>query len=156
MELNVQAEMNILESMTTGQLRERYVRLFGEETRSRHRRHLIRRIIWRIQAEEYGGLSERARQRAREIANICDVRTTAPRESIAPPPVAARSSDPRLPAPGHWIVRDYKRQQIRVLVLEDGFEFDGRRYASLSAVAKDITGTHVNGFRFFKLGGQAK
>jgi hypothetical protein len=55
----------------------------------------------------------------------------------------------------NWLVRQYKGQTIRVLVLPDGFEFEGERYRSLSAVAKAVTGSHVNGFRFFKLGGDA-
>ena len=42
---------------------------------------------------------------------------------------------------------------MRVLVTADGFEYEGMRYASLSAAAKAITGSHCNGFRFFKLEG---
>jgi hypothetical protein len=65
-----------------------------------------------------------------------------------PEPVA---TDARLPAPGAATVRPYKGRTLHVLVLPDGFEFEGQRYRSLSAVAKKITGSHVNGFRFLGL-----
>jgi hypothetical protein len=48
--------------------------------------------------------------------------------------------------------RDYKGRPIRVLVLEDGFEYEGQLFNSLTAVANTITGSHVNGFQFFRLG----
>jgi hypothetical protein len=47
--------------------------------------------------------------------------------------------------------RDYKGRPIRVLVLEDGFEYEGQLFNSLTAVANAITGSHVNGFQFFRL-----
>lgn len=50
-----------------------------------------------------------------------------------------------------WIEREYKGQTIRVLVIADGFEYEGERYRSLSAIAKAITGSHINGFLFFRL-----
>ena len=102
-----------------------------------------------------GDLSERARRRAEELANDAEVRVMPPK--IAPPETirvdVTVSTDARLPRPGTAIVRKYKGRQVRVLVLADGFEFDGEHYGSLSAVAKAITGTHCNGFRFFKLEG---
>jgi hypothetical protein len=48
-------------------------------------------------------------------------------------------------------VREYQGRRLQVLVLENGLEFEGNRYRSLSAVAKAITGSHINGFRFFHL-----
>ena len=59
--------------------------------------------------------------------------------------------DRRLPPPGSWIERDYKGRTIRVLVVADGFEYKGERYKSLSAIAKAVTGSHMNGFLFFRL-----
>lgn len=64
-------------------------------------------------------------------------------------------ADSRLPAAGNVVVRKYKGQEIRVLILDDGFEYQGQRFRSLSAIAKLVTGSHVNGFRFFKLGSGA-
>jgi hypothetical protein len=60
-------------------------------------------------------------------------------------------SGSRLPLPGTLITRQYKGRQIQVKVVADGFEFEGEFYKSLSAVAKKITGSHWNGFKFFNL-----
>jgi len=49
------------------------------------------------------------------------------------------------------LTRDYKGTEHRVTVLEDGFEFRGARYRSLSKIALEITGTRWNGFLFFRL-----
>ncbi len=59
--------------------------------------------------------------------------------------------DPRVPMPGSVIVKEYRGRTILIRVLAAGFEWEGRRFASLSAVAKDITGTKWNGLAFFGL-----
>jgi hypothetical protein len=56
--------------------------------------------------------------------------------------------------PGQELTREYKGQTLLVRVLPHGFEFEGEVYKSLSAVAKVITGTHCNGYLFFRLRGQ--
>ena len=165
----IATEMAALDGMTTGELAHRYAELHGQPCRTRHRAYLIRKIAWRIQANAEGGLSERARKRAAELANDADVRVMAPKTMICPPqhgesatvtqpaPTGGgKPTDPRLPAPGSAIVRVYKGRTHRVVYLEDGsgFEYEGDRYRTLSAVAKRITRTHINGFRFFKLGVQ--
>lgn len=164
MSLNMKKELAALEQMTVGQLQERYVEVFGEPVRSRHRQYLIRRIAWRLQANAEGGLSERALRRAEELANIADVRVTPPRAASADgdePLVAANAAricgatDPRLPQVGSQITRKHKGRTVIVTVLADGFDYEGERYRSLSAIAKAITGSHINGFRFFGLEGKA-
>ena len=62
-----------------------------------------------------------------------------------------QTRDGRLPMPGCFIVKNYKAQTIVVKVLNDGFAYDGRRFASLSAIAGEIAGTRWNGFAFFGL-----
>jgi hypothetical protein len=159
--LDIPWELARLEGMTVGQLVGVYEETTGEPARSRNKRYLIRRIAWRMQARAEGDLSERARQRAAELADDAQVRVTPPRGTLVavrPIPLATPAdapADARLPAASNWLVRQYKGQTIRVLVLPDGFEFEGERYRSLSAVAKVVTCSHVNGFRFFKLGGDA-
>lgn len=160
MSLSIKKELAALEQMTVGQLHERYAEVFGEAARSRHRHYLIRRIAWRLQADAEGGLSERALRRAEELANIADVRVTPPNvgpaERMAPTVASVRVvADPRLPAPGAAITRKYKGRTLTVTVLADGFEYAGERYPSLTAVAKAITGSHINGFRFFQIEGNA-
>ena len=77
-------EIEELSRMTVGQLRQKYSVVFGEESRSNHKQFLFRRIAWRIQANAEGGLSERARRRALEIANDSDLRIRAPKNSFGP------------------------------------------------------------------------
>ena len=160
MSQSIKKELAALEQMTVGQLHERYAEVCGEAARSRHRQYLIRRIAWRLQANAEGGLSERAIRRAEELANIADVRVTPP--NMGPAERMARTAasvrvvaDPRLPAAGAAITRKYKGRTLTVTVLADGFEYAGEHYPSLTAVAKAITGSHINGFRFFQIEGKA-
>ncbi len=156
--MNVAKEVAALERMTVDQLRARYAEVFGERTNGRHKEWLIKRIVWRMQANAEGDLSERARRRAEELANDADLRMTPPRErkpaadagertvAVA---TAVRPSGELLP--GMVLKREYKGRMMRVTVLADGFEFEGERYKSLTAVAKAVTGKHWNGFHFFNL-----
>ncbi len=73
-------------------------------------------------------------------------------EQKAPAPAEHQVCDRRIPPPGTVLLRKYKDQSIAVTVLENGFEWEGREYGSLSAVAKAVTGSHLNGVRFFHLG----
>jgi len=162
MEMNVGKEVAALRRMTVNELRTKYADVFGEATNARHKEWLVRRIAWRMQALAEGDLSERARQRAAELANDADLRTTAPKAPKLAPGAANRTTattlcvagDDRLPMPGATITRQYKGQMLEVHVLADAFEFEGEVYKSLSAVAKAITGTHCNGYLFFRLNGQ--
>jgi hypothetical protein len=156
--LNVSKEIAALKRMTVPDLRRKYAEVFAENTTSRHKEFLIRRIVWRLQANEEGGLSERARERAKEIAADSDVRLTAPLTMVSaeagPSKVAAieLSHEERLPMPGAVITRRYKGEVVEVRVLPHGFEHEGEVYRTLSAVAQKITGTHWNGYHFFRLG----
>ena len=167
MSTDIAREIDALHQMTTGELADRYRELHGQPVRTRHRAYLIRKVAWRIQANAEGDLSERARKRAAELANDADVRVMAPKTMIEPPAEEGgycvtrelrngEHNDPRIPSPGSAIVREYRGRKIRVIVLADheGFEFDGERFRTLSAIAKQITGSHINGFRFFRLGGK--
>ncbi|MCG3178600.1 MAG: hypothetical protein BIFFINMI_00928 [Phycisphaerae bacterium] len=160
--MNVKQELARLERMTTGELAERYAELFGQPVRTRHRAYLVRKVAWRVQALVEGDLSERARRRAMELAQDADVRLMPPRAAAPAAPVATGAvrtakveagRDPRLPAPGAALTRQYKGRTVQVVVLADGFEFEGQFFKTLTAVAKAVTGSHVNGFRFFNLGG---
>ena len=151
-----------LQRMTVDELRREYGTVFGEQTTGRNKPWLIKRIAWRLQALAEGDLSERARRRALELANDADLRMTPPREPRAAEVSTAAADrtttrpfraagDPRLPPPGAVLTRDYRGRQLAVQVLADGFEFEGQRYKSLSAIAKAVTGAHWNGYHFFGL-----
>ncbi len=64
---------------------------------------------------------------------------------------AGFAADGRLPPPGSVITRKYKGSVVQVKILSGGFEYAGEVYASLSAVAKAVTGSHCNGYLFFRL-----
>ena len=136
-------------------LKQRFAELFGDAPNGHNKTWLIRRIVWRLQARSEGGLSERAQQRARELADDADLRVLPPRTTPGKPTVSSHDfelrTDRRLPPPGAVITRIYKGKQFQVQVRREGFEYEGERYSSLSAVAKRITGSHMNGFRFFQL-----
>jgi hypothetical protein len=153
-------EVENLRRASVTSLQKRYRELFQQETRSRHREHLFRKIVWRLQALAEGGLSERARTRACEIANDADLRALAPRGffSVSGQPVEIIScnqgkkiNDPRLPIVGTMLRRSWKGRTILVEVLPKGFRYENRQYPSLSNIAFDITGTRWNGFSFFRL-----
>jgi hypothetical protein len=114
-----------------------------------------------MQALAEGDLSERARKRAAELANDADLRLMPPRSpsgvsSNKPSTSHNPESDLRLPPAGQVLRRLYKGRMVHVRILPKGFEFDGAVYRSLSAVAKAITGSHTNGFLFFRLLGQGE
>jgi hypothetical protein len=161
MKLNVAKEVAALNRLTTLELRAKFAEVFGERTAANNRTWLVRRIAWRMQANGEGDLSERARRRAAELADDADLRLVPPKSlpatSTEAGPVASTilrfKPDDRLPAPGTVITRPYKGEMLQVKVLHSGFEFEGRVYASLSAVAKAITGSHCNGFGFFRMNG---
>ena len=154
-------EIEGLAELSVPELKAKYVEAFGERSRSGNAAFLRKRIAWRLQARAMGGLSERARRRAEELADEADLRVRSPRPSRRRPSagtrrrVQARASsperDPRLPPPGEVLIREFRGLTVAVRVLEDGFEYQGRRYASLSTIACEVAGTRWNGYRFFDL-----
>jgi Protein of unknown function (DUF2924) len=160
-------EIENLRRESLAALREKYREVFQEETRSRHREHLFRRIAWRLQALAEGDLSERARGRAHQIARDADLRAVAPRdffsvsgESVQTTRGDRNRRDSRLPLPGTVLSRKWKGRTLLVEVLGKGFRYENRYYASLSAIAVAVTGTRWNGLAFFGLthpaGGERK
>ena len=158
---NIEETVAALGRMTVGQLRQKYLEVFGEPTRSGNRDFLFKRLAWRIQSLVEGTLSERARKRAEELARDADLRLTFPRPPkprvdagmttvVMPAPKTVTAHD-RLPVPGTVLTRKYRGRQVEAKVLPYGFEYEGQVYRSLSAVAKAVTGSHWNGHLFFGL-----
>jgi hypothetical protein len=141
-------------------LQQLHRKIFGSDLSSGNSEQARRRIAWQIQADREGGLPESARQHALEIAREAGLRirarTGTRRADGLPPPHATVTGivsdhDPRLPMPGSVILKEYHGRNILVQVLDGGFEYDGRRFTSLSAIAREITGTKWNGLAFFGL-----
>jgi len=160
MTLNIRQEVARMKSMQTGDLIEHFEMVCSELPRSHNRDWMIKKIAWRLQANEQGGLPERVRQRALEIADDADLRKR-PTKAFAEEILLACDQttiidpgrDPRLPPPGDELHKTYKGQMLVVRVGENNFDFNGTSYNTLSAVAKAISGSHVNGFTFFGLKG---
>ena len=152
----VLAQIAELQRMTVAELRVKWIELYGEPSRSNNRVYLWRRLAWRVQELAYGGLSERAKRRLEELAREVDFVRTLPPRGWEPPTATPEQPkrpvrDPRLPVPGATLTRQYHGREIRVLVLDDGYEMDGRQFDSLSALARAITGQKWNGRLFFGL-----
>jgi len=149
-------EIQRLRGMTVGELQAEWQRLYGEPSRSRNRDFLWRRLAWRVQELAHGGISNRARTRIEELAPAGFERARTPNMARAaatepPAPKVVRLHDPRRPTPGTVIVREYRGRQIRLTVLDAGFELDGVVHASLSEAARAVTGARWNGPLFWGL-----
>ena len=121
-----------------------------------------RKLAWHLQASREGGLPESARQHALAIAASSPARArivsnaARRRQGLAMPNATATQlvsdHDPRIPMPGSVITKQHRDRLLIVRVLDDGFEFDRRRFSSLSAIATEVAGSRWNGFTFFGLG----
>ena len=156
-------EVEALRDLTVNQLQDKWIEVWNEPCRSRNKDFLRKRIAWKIQANAYGGLSQRALDRARELADetLLKIRGAATPGPGCPETKMTRQSfrssdDARLPVPGAVLTRVYNGRKIIVTVLDDGFEWDGQKFGSLSAVAKAVTGAHWNGFLFFGIDRKVK
>ena len=152
-------EIEHLRTATVTELRAKYFDLFGQPSRSNHKQFLFRRVAWRLQALAYGDLSDEARRQALALAQDADLRIKAPghlvgtAQQVLQPTLRSRrkpSRDERLPEPGSILRREFKGQIVVVQVLEQGFQYQDRFYRSLSAIARQVTGTHWNGYVFFR------
>jgi hypothetical protein len=135
--------------MSVDELRVVWRRLHGVESRNRNRDFLWRRLAQHIQEQSEGGLSKRARARLEQLLQDEPMRIRRPLPPV-PMPVG-RPRDPRLPDAGTVLRREFGSEIHEVEVQPDGFFYRGERFPTLSAVARHITGTRWNGFRFFGL-----
>ena len=138
----LRARLDRLQDQDGAALREEWRRLCRSEPPRISRDLLMRALAYRLQELEFGGLPKWARQ------------------SLAGAPANSRPSDreegtskpaePRL-KPGARLVREWRGRTHTVMTLDDGFEFEGRLYRSLTQIAREITGAHWSGPRFFGL-----
>jgi hypothetical protein len=134
----LEAEIGRLPALGLLELRNRWKTLFGHSApKSLRRNFLARAVAYQMQVEAYGGLSVATKRRLREIVS------------------AVRNGDANAVLgssrikPGTQMIRQWQNTTHTVTALAEGFEWNGRNYKSLSAVANAITGTNWNGFAFF-------
>jgi len=139
-----------LSKLSFSELQERWRSLFGGEPPAYHRRFLVKRLAYRIQELAYGGLPETAR------AQMADILQDAGLDEQASIPGRGRTQKrpDDLPLAGTRLVREWNGRRYEVTVASGGFVFEGRRYRSLTAIARLITGTRWNGPAFFGLRGK--
>lgn len=152
MKPSVSEEIMTLKNQPPNIIKTRYKELFpGVELPSNNAVLLWRKIDYRLQEIEYGGLSAETTNRINELIDQYDPinnRLIRPQK----PQKAKKSNerDTRLPIPGAVIRKEYKGKVLEVKVLENGFVYEEKPYKTLSAVAKAVTGDHWNGYNFFK------
>ena len=135
------ARLAALKAMSVRELKADWAKLFGTEAPNNSRPFLEQRLAYRIQELTFGGLSKPARQLLDALAD--EVEGKKVRKSVI--------SDPRNPVIGTRLVREWNGVEHVITVLRDGFDWQGQRYKTLSAIARKITGTQWNGYRFFGL-----
>lgn len=135
------ARLAALKSMSVNELKSEWQVLFDTPAPNNSRRFLESRLAYRVQELTYGGPDRQTRRHLDLLAD--EVEGTLTRKS--------QISDPRNPIVGTKLIREWNGISHTVTVLRDGFEWSGKRYKSLSAVARTITGTRWNGYRFFGL-----
>jgi Protein of unknown function (DUF2924) len=145
-------EIIALKNAPTKELLERYKELYGEDAAGTHKTYLWRKIAYKLQEQEYGTLSAKAKGKLKALIEEFDpINNKALRPDKPMVSQQASIKDKRLPIPGTVITKEYKGTNYQVKVLEKGFEYNGKIYKTLSAIAKEITGAHWNGYLFFNL-----
>lgn len=123
------------------ELRARWCDLFGAEAPGYSRPYIIKRLAYRIQELAYGGLCEESRARLKEVAG----------EELIARGRGREKARPGAPLIGTRLVREWNGRRYEVTAVSGGYEFEGKRYRSLSAITKTITGTQWNAPSFFGL-----
>ncbi len=133
------------------ELTERWRVLMGGDAPPYNKAFLLKRLTCRIQELAYGGLPMAAMHEMERALDDAGYDAVGGERAAARASTPATRRNPGLPMMGTRLVRDWNGQRYDVLVTQDGFEFEGRPYKSLTAIAKAITGTHWNGPNFFGL-----
>ena len=136
---SVVARIVALKSASISELKDMWRNLFDEEPPPFNRRFIEARLAYRIQELQFGGLKRDAIKRLEDIGEQVDGGKVELRK---------RRTDTR-PIAGTKLVRDWQGQLCTVTVGLDHFEYEGKRYKSLSSIARVITGTNRNGWTFF-------
>ena len=139
----VLAQLAALKSAPIGALRQKWRDLFEREPPLYNRRFLESRLAYRIQELAYGGLKPETIERLEALADELEGKNGRSRRAVGSRPIA-----------GTRLIREWKGVDHCVTVRDDDFEYEGRPFQSLSAIARAITGTRWNGLVFFGLKNQ--
>ncbi len=145
------SEIMDLKTKTLKELKAQYLDLLGQgKAIPTNKTFLIKRIAYKLQELQCGGLSQAAKEKVGTLIKKYDPINN---KTIRPSKKDETDikKDGRLPIPGTIITKVYKGKTLEVKVLEKGFEYKEKVYRSLSGIAKDVTGSGWNGFLFFSL-----
>ena len=150
------SEIMELKEKSLDELKAKYEELFpGQQAPSNNKVFLWRKIAYRIQELEYGGVSVENQSKIEQLIQQYDPinnRALRPNDATENRPKKTNlSRDKRLPIPGTVITKEYKGISLQIKVLESGFEYNNKVYKSLTAIAKEVSGAHWNGYLFFNL-----
>jgi hypothetical protein len=137
----IPARLAALKTMTTAELKQQWRDLFDSEPPPFNRRYLESRLAYRIQELSLGGLKPETVRRLERLGEELDGGDRSRRRIRAD----------TMPIAGTRLIREWQGVEHVVTVTADGFEWQGRPYKSLSAIARAITGTRWNGWVFFGL-----
>ena len=140
---SVLAQLAALKTAPVAELKQKWRDLFDREPPPYNRRFLESRLAYRIQELAYGGLSEETLERLDALADELDSKASRRRTLLSSRPIA-----------GTRLIREWNGVEHCVTVHQEDFEYHGRPYKSLSAIARHITGTRWNGLVFFGLKNQ--
>jgi len=135
------AHLNTLKGMSINDLKAEWSKYFDEPAPNNSGPYLRLRLGYRVQELTYGPISKSGRRMLDLLAD--EVEGGAVRKSMI--------TDPRIPVTGTRLIREWDGVEHTITVLREGFEWQGRHYKSLSAIARANTGTRWNGFRVFGL-----
>ncbi len=152
MQKTISDRIQELKNMDISRIQALYKELYGKDSNGTHKTYLWRKVAYKLQEQKYGNLPAKAQGRLKALIEEYDPinnKVLRPDNPLANKQVSAK--DKRLPIPGTVIIKEYKGTNYQVKVLEKGFEYTGKIYKTLSAIAKEITGAHWNGYLFFNL-----
>ncbi len=141
----IAVKLRVLAEMDYDELRTEWRRLYRAHPPKRVARDLlVLGVAWKIQEQAYGGIGAATKRRLADLAKTMEQDGDLARSRVA-----------RL-KPGAKLIREWRGQTHTVIVLEDGFEWQGKRWRSLSVIAREITGAHWSGPRFFAVNRKAE
>ena len=149
---SVLRQLAALQKMSEKELQEKWRDLYGSEPPHFKKTFLEKRLAYRIQELFYGGISTMAKNKLAQAA-IGDSLCNLGKKNIA---VRKTFKKTGFLFPGTRFVREWNGKQYQVTARDKGFEYEGKIYRSLSAVATEITGTKWNGLLFFGLRGTGR
>ncbi|MBO7453855.1 MAG: DUF2924 domain-containing protein [Alphaproteobacteria bacterium] len=135
-DLSIIKQIIALQSMDENSLRNMWDKFFDYKPEVSSRQHMISKIAYKIQELAYGGVDPDTEEKIREQAKKTSLKNQKKKKKFQP-------------QIGTKIVKEYHDKTYEVLVVNDGFAYEGNVFKSLSAIANKITGTKWNGLKFF-------